>query len=170
LCHQALLQATHQRVVGGDAAALWQPHVHQDLWPVRVRKKLLLHLAHAHHAQHKGRDGQADGNPAVLHTPVHPTPKTHIKRPVKHLVRAMLGFDLEQFDAQVRHKQHRHQPRDDESGGRHRKDSEGVFAHRGLRQANGQKPRSGDERSGQHGHGGGLPSEGGGAKQALTLF
>ena len=80
----------------------------------------------------KRADGQADGDPAVLHAPVHQRAKARVERRVEQLVRlaghVAVALVLEQQRAEVGHEVHRHQPRDQQRRRRDREDREGVLA------------------------------------------
>jgi len=77
---------------------------------------------------------------------------------------------LEQQGSQIRHEVHRHHPRDHQRNDGHGKNGEGVLAGHRLGQANGQKTGGGDQGPRQHGHGGDLVGEGGGAYLVVALF
>ena len=173
---QALLHAARDVFAGLDGRALGQPKVHHDLGTAGVREELLLHLAHAHHAQGKQSNGDANRLPAVRHTPGDPSPKVSVKRRVVHLRRIkLLGRHhmrrgLEQQRAQIRHKKDRRHPTDQKRHHRDRKNRKGVLARHRLGHANRQEPGGGDQGAREHGHGRELVGEGGRAHLVVALL
>ena len=81
-----------------------------------------------------------------------------------------MRLDLEQSGSQVGHKIHRHPPTQQQRHHGHRKDGEGVLTGHRARRADGQETRRGDERAGQHGHGGDFVGKGGCTHLVVALL
>ena len=176
LLGQSLLHTPGDVLAGLHGRSLGQPEVHHDLGTARVREELLLDLAHAHHAQCKQSDGDANRLPAVGHAPGHPGAKVPVKRCVKHLGRIEVFSRhrvcgrLEQPGPQIGHKVNRSHPTDQERHHGDRKNREGVLACHGLGHANRQEACGGDQGARQHGHGGEFVGKGRRSHLVVTLF
>ena len=86
------------------------------------------------------------------------------------LFRAVLRFGFEQQHTQIWHKVDRHQPAQHQCNHRHRKNCKGVFTGDRFGNANWQEADGGNERTGQHRHGGDFIGKGRGAHLVVAFF
>ena len=118
--------------VSRKRCAFREPDFHHDFGTAGIRENCCCTSAHAHNTQGKGQGREANGDPAVLHAPIHQPPKGGEKglsntscgssvMPLLALGGLHMGRHLEQQRAQVRHEAHRHHPRQHQRNHRHRK-------------------------------------------------
>ena len=170
---QPLLDAFGDALTRSKRGAFCRPELHQDLRAAGVGKELLLHTPHADDAKRKEQHRGADGEPAVLDTPVHRAPEGVVETRVEQLVRRRIGIvrlHLEQQRAQVRHKINRDDPAQAQRDDGDREDRVGIFAGHRLGQADGQETGCRNQRARQHRLGRDLVGKGGGAHLVVALL
>ena len=137
-----------------DRAALGEPQFEEQLGPLRQREELLLHLAELAEAdaEHGDRDGDDDERPRDAELQRAAERAVESRRIDRLLVAPMTGFRVarQELVADERREQHRDEPGRDQRDADHPENAAGVFAGRGIGEADRHEAGGGDERARQH--------------------